>query len=216
MRDCLTWLVIAIASLIQVTAKVDWSSLAQRDSDFAQMVVALKNLGAQFSFTNVRDNLISDVYLVSAVAVVPPPKVIQDETYFATEKPAAGLVTSVLSERMLPRPVEHLLVFLRIVSPGVGNFRCDLFAQGQRLLSPCEGEFNFHTGALKFTYLDTLVDRTARRFQQAPNSECVGNVYETERKAFQCSDKNPAENFRCSLASFLYARNKCRTGISKH
>jgi hypothetical protein len=215
MRDGLTCLVIALASWLQVTAKVDWSSLVQRDSDFAQMVEALKTLGYQFSFANIRDNRVADVYLVSAVGVVPSTNVVQDEKYFATEKPAAGLVTSVLSERQLPRPFEHLLVFLRIVSTGVGNFRCDQFAQGQRLSRQCEGEFNFQSGALKFTYLDTLVERTASRFQQAPKADCVAHVYETERKSFQCGDKNPAENLRCSLASFLYARSKCRTGLSQ-
>jgi hypothetical protein len=206
-------MVVASFSLAAQTPPKDlvWSSLASQDQDFAQMIVVLAP-AHRLAVDSVRNKLFADLYLLSAIPVVPtsgpPPK---DEAYFKTEQPAGGLITSFLHRRHPPTPHEHLLVYLRVVSPGKGVFRCDQFALGQQRSHLCDGDVDLTSGTVTFTYLDTLLDRTVGRLQM--NDRCESDLTASEESVNECKTKSIGEKALCNIVSNLYARFKCR-GVS--
>lgn len=217
MRADTLWAVLTIATLFAPTrpfvqARLELSLLPSRNQDFAQMVAALQP-DYRFLYERARSRRFGDLYLLSAVPVAPTSGPLPtDESYFTTERPTTGLVTSFFHERSAsPAPVENALVLARLLKPGTLVFRCELFAGDQARPIVCEGRFDVSSGSLDLGYIDLLFDKTEDRLRKRPDEKCVEQLYQTERKQNECAAQGLIENFRCSVASKLYARHQCRS-----
>lgn len=202
-------------STAHASDRLETSTLAQRDPDFAQMLATIQP-GYVFAYDRQRDQRLGNLYLLTGVPILPVanPSGPLEDRYFSIERPTTALVSSfVYPQSPSPIPVENVLVHAKLVSPSLLSFRCTLYLNGPQPAQVCDGRYDLATGDLLIKYLDTLFEEMQNRIYKQPDGKCVREFEQKERIRNECKSAVGIDGFRCSLAAYFYARHACRTAL---
>lgn len=193
-------------------ATIDLATLAQKNADFAQMVLSLQP-AYTLAFDRQRNRSFAGLYLLSAAPAVPTDKQIDINAsdYFVMERPTTGVVWS-FNHRHSPQPtpMETVLVSAKLLQPDVLLFRCDRYAMGSKHAYACDGKFDIRDGTFDVGYIDLVFDKLENNLLGKPKEACVRELLQVERQQQECGTGSVIHNFSCSFGALLYARHKCR------